>query len=54
MCKERICACMELYTPFPLICYATWPCSEKVEFRAIDPTPSVGGGGGGGGGKGGQ
>ena len=45
MCKERICACMVLYAPFPLICYATWPCSEKVEFRPIDPTPMVGGGG---------
>ena len=42
VCKERICACMVLYAPFPLICYATQPCSENVEFRPIDPTPRVG------------
>ena len=41
MCKERICACMVLYASFPFICYATLPCSEKVEFRPIDPTPSA-------------
>ena len=40
-CREKICACMVLYAPFPVICYATWPCSKKVEFRPIDPTPRV-------------
>ena len=28
--KDILCACMVLYAPFPLNCYATWPCSEKV------------------------
>ena len=26
---------------FPLISYATWPCSEKVEFWPINPIPRV-------------
>ena len=43
VCKERIRACMVLYAPFPLIWYTTWPCSEKVAFRTIDPTPGSGG-----------
>ena len=37
---------------FPLIWYAKWPCSEKVEFWPFDPNPWVKGvprGGGGGG-----
>ena len=29
-CKDRICACMLLHLPFPLILYATQPCSEKL------------------------
>ena len=33
------CCCIEW---FPLIWYAKWPCSEKVEFWPIDPIPRVG------------
>ena len=29
-------ASMVLYDSFPLICCATWPGSEKVEFRPIE------------------
>ena len=56
MCKERICGCMVLYAPFPLICYATGPCSEKkMNCDLLTPSPGsgvCGGGGGGGGGLG--
>ena len=55
MCKERICGCMVLYAPFPLICYATGPCSEKkMNCDLLTPSPGSGvcGGGGGGGGVG--
>ena len=30
-------ATMLLHSWFPLIWYATWPCSEKAEFRPFDP-----------------
>ena len=29
VCLDRICACMVLYAPFPLIWYASWLLSEK-------------------------
>ena len=40
VCKDIMCACMLLYSSFPLIWYATWSCSEKVEFWPFDPTPN--------------
>ena len=43
----KIFATMLLHSRFPLIRYATWPCSLKVEFWPIDPIPRAGGGGGG-------
>ena len=42
--REYDSASMVLYAPFPLICYATYSCSEKVEFDLL--TPRSGGGGG--------
>ena len=30
-----------LHSCFPLIWFATWPCSEKVEFWTFDPNPRV-------------
>ena len=41
--KDIICACMLLHLWFQLIWYATWPCSEKVEFWPFDPTPASAG-----------
>ena len=38
LCKERICAYMVLYAPFPLIWYATWPFSEK-NILTFNPHP---------------
>ena len=32
VCKDKILASMLLYASFPLIWYATWPYSEKVDF----------------------
>ena len=37
MCKDRICACMVLYPPFPLVVYATLTLTylySEFEFRA--------------------
>ena len=31
-CKDRICACVVLYAPFPLIWYAKWLLSDKEMF----------------------
>ena len=42
---DKIFATMLLHVLFPLIWYATWPCSEKVEFWPFEPTPYVNPGG---------
>ena len=34
---DKIFATMLLHSLYPLIWYATWPCSEKVEFWPFDP-----------------
>ena len=41
---DKIFATMLMHSLFPLIWYATWPFSEKVEFWPVDPIPRVGGG----------
>ena len=37
----KIFATLLLHLWFSLIWYATWPCSDKVEFWPFDPTPQV-------------
>ena len=37
--KDIICSCMSLCSRFHINSYATWPCSETVEFWAFDPIP---------------
>ena len=41
----KIFATMLLHSRSHLVWFATWPCSEKVEFWHIDPIPRVGRGG---------
>ena len=39
VCKDRICACIGLYAPFPLIWYATWLLSVKKNVLTFWPHP---------------
>ena len=44
VCTDRKCGCMLLHSSFPLIGYATWPCSEKkFNFNILTPPSRVGG-----------
>ena len=39
-CKDKTCACILLYAPFPLIWYAAWQLSEKKLWQ-FDPAPGA-------------
>ena len=41
VCKDRICACMVLLPPFPLMWYATWQLSREQHVLTFDPNLGV-------------
>ena len=41
--RGRICACILLHLSIPLIWYATWPCSKKLNFDILTPPQDPGG-----------